>query len=121
MGDRPKHPAQLAHITKRHAETARASIRVTKLVQRLEQASEGTRDMTVTQLTASKILLDKVLPSLQAVDQTITANEHEQLSEHELLDKLRVLIAAHPELARSLLTADAEQGKATGQKGQPSH
>jgi hypothetical protein len=63
--------------TKRNAmliEEARAKIRTTQLINRLQDHGVGKVKMSQSQVRAIEILLKKVIPDLSSVDQTIEGN-----------------------------------------------
>ena len=51
-----------------HDEDTRARIGVARIINRLEGHIHGEIELTATQISAAKILLDKALPNLQSVD-----------------------------------------------------
>jgi hypothetical protein len=59
-----------ARMTKSMSDRHRVSIQTTKLVKRLQDASDGKVDLTPVALKATQILLDKTLPNLQAIEMT---------------------------------------------------
>jgi len=71
-----------ARLTKPQTDRHRLSIQTAKLVRRLQDASAGLVDMTPVQLKATQILLDKSLPSLQAV-QVAQHQETPSIGPHE--------------------------------------
>ena len=93
-------------LTVRQAESVRLMIDSTRLVNRLQDHIHGDEhgnavDLSVTQIQAAKILLDKSLPSLQSAD--ITAHSSPQIeSEEVMLGKLQALIAKYPQLISQL-------------------
>jgi hypothetical protein len=82
-------------------ERIRERIQVGMLVTQLEKASQGEIDLSPTQVSAAKILLDKALPSLQAVEHT-EGNSFEQMSEEEILGLVNALITSNPGLIAKL-------------------
>lgn len=97
MGDR---------MTVRQAESVRLMIDSNRLVNRLQDHVNGEIELSVTQIQASKILLDKSLPSLQATD--ITAHSSPQIEdETTLVERLRALIARHPQLLSDIKAEDS--------------
>jgi hypothetical protein len=97
-----KHSNQ--HIKRREqaesAETIRRKIQTGILISRLKKASSGKKQMSKSQLDATKILLDKALPSLQAIEHTET---EVMPSPTEAVGKLASLLAANPALLKPLL------------------
>lgn len=91
-------------------EGIRRRVKVGMLVSRLEAASEGRVDMTPTQVAAAKILIDKCLPSLSAVEQT-TIDPSSALGEGDIRDQLRALLSAHPDIVQELLGEQARQAR----------
>lgn len=91
-------------------EQIRKRIKVGMLVSRLEAASEGRVDMSATQVAAAKILLDKAVPSLSAVEQT-TIDPSASLGESDIRDQLRTLLASHPDVVAELLGEQARQAR----------
>lgn len=89
------------HIKRRERaqdiEFARRKIRAGILISRLNRAAAGKIDLTKSQLEATKMLLDKAVPSLQAIEQTVT-NPIEQMDEEQLVEMVKALITAHPKL-----------------------
>ena len=77
MATRDKDPK----LTRRQAENARAAIKVGLLLDRLDKASRGEVDMSPTQIKASQILLDKSLPTLQAIESTQVEDKPEMSAE----------------------------------------
>ena len=67
MAGRPKTMINHMAITKRQAEGVRAAIQTTNIVQRLQRHINDECEMKPTQIKAAEILLDRVLPRLQAV------------------------------------------------------
>lgn len=68
-------------LTRRQAENARAAIQVGVIIDRLAKASRGELDLTPTQIKASQILLDKSLPTLQAIESTQIEDKPELAAE----------------------------------------
>jgi hypothetical protein len=63
-----------ARLTKRQATLHRESIRVSMLLNRLQDHVDGKVEMSQTQLRAAEVLLRKAMPDLKATDIT-TAGE----------------------------------------------
>lgn len=68
-------------LTRRQAENARAAIKVGSIITRLVKAADGELDMTPTQIKAAQILLDKSLPTLQAIESTQIEDKPELAAE----------------------------------------
>ena len=88
---------------KYQTESTREKIRTTQLVNRLNQFIFGEKDasgnvleLSQGQIKAIQILLDKSLPSLSSVDQTI--EQVQERSEEQMMDELREMIAKNPSL-----------------------
>ena len=85
------------------------TIRATQLMNRLERftsARPGDHDYEKAQLTPShiqaiQILLKKLVPDLQAVEQTLV-DERDSMSEEQILEQMKTMIAASPTLANQL-------------------
>jgi len=85
------------------------TIRATQLMNRLERftsARPGDPDYEKAQLTPShiqaiQILLKKLVPDLQAVEQTLV-DERDSMSEEQILEQMKTMIAASPTLANQL-------------------
>lgn len=60
-------------------EEHRAKIRITNILNALQEHVEGSRDMEATQITAAVALLRKVMPDLSAVDANVTAKHAVQV------------------------------------------
>lgn len=98
-------------------ESIRKRIKVGMLVSRLEDASEGRVEMSPTQVAAAKILLDKAIPSLSAVEQT-TIDPSAALGESDIREQLRTLLQAHPDIVGELLGEQARKAR-EGEKTSP--
>ena len=59
-----------------HAERTRAKIRVSMLVNRLENHALGESDMSTTQIRAAEILLNKTISNLQSQEITKRTKKH---------------------------------------------
>lgn len=75
---------------------------------RLHSAAMGKADMSATQVAAAKVLLDKAMPTLQAVEQTNTEPAVTR-SEAELLAELKQYLSAHPDLTQQALAELAKE------------
>lgn len=53
-----------------HQEDIRAKIRVSQIINRLQAGFHGEVELTATQVSIGKALLDKVLPDLKAIEHT---------------------------------------------------
>lgn len=51
-----------------HDESTRAKIQAAQIINRLQNHIDGKVDLTSSQVSAAKILLDKILPNLQATE-----------------------------------------------------
>jgi hypothetical protein len=94
------------------AEEHRRRIKVGMLQARLHSAAMGKADMSATQVAAAKVLLDKAMPTLQAVEQSYTEPAATR-SEAELLAELKAVLASNPDLAQKAL---AELAKESGEQ-----
>lgn len=85
-----------------HPEEVRQKIRVGNIIARLEKIiAESDQENNV--IAASKVLIDKTLPSLSSVDQRVTDNS-DSASQEELEAKLRALVSkANPALLSRIL------------------
>ena len=89
-------------------EKTREKIRVTQLIRRLEKFALGEKDdqnldidMSPAQVKAAQAVIDKALPSLASVDQTVE-NVAPQ-SEEEMMAQLKEMVAKNPALKDLLL------------------
>jgi hypothetical protein len=99
---RSKHSnASIFRREEKDREAIRERIQVGMLVAQLEKASKGELELSATQVAAAKILLDKALPSLQAIE-TSTANQWDKMSEEEIGEMVKALITSHPGLIQKL-------------------
>lgn len=98
-------------LTRRQVENARASIGVGRIIQRLEAAGAGEVELTPAQVKAYQILLDKSLPTLQSIDQTVIT-ETPELSPDEIEAQLQAYLAelkaTDPAALRRLVTPHLE-------------
>jgi hypothetical protein len=85
------------------AEFIRKRIQAGILIKRLKRASSGKLEMSKSQLEATKMLLDKAMPSLQAVEHSQTEVPK---TEDEILASLAHLIASNPAVLKPLVDAD---------------
>lgn len=95
-------------MTKRQAENVRANIskRANRLAQLLDECAEGVREMTPTQVKAAQILLDRVVPTMQSIDQT-TTTETPELTPEQIESMLTEYVAQHG----TAVPSDTEQGR----------
>jgi hypothetical protein len=77
MATRDKDPK----LTRRQAENARAAIKVGMLLERLQRAAGGEIELSPTQIKSAQILLDKSLPTLQAIESTQVEDKPEMSAE----------------------------------------
>lgn len=89
----------------RDVEFARRKIKAGILISRLAKAASGKIELTKSQLEASKMLLDKAVPSLQAVEQTVISAT-DSMSEDEVKEQVKALITSSPALLMSILDSD---------------
>ena len=68
----------------------------------LEEHVKGTKPLTASQLKGIEIVLPRVLPTLQSVEQHVHTNPHAGLNEAELQARLAALIASSPQLMKAL-------------------
>jgi hypothetical protein len=78
------------------------SIQSTKLINLLNDHIDGKIELSEGQRHSIKMLLDRSVPVLSAVEQT-NVNPMDSMSEQQLIQQLQVLIAANPEIATQLL------------------
>jgi hypothetical protein len=101
----------MGDMTVKQGEIARSAIQVGMLVKRLNDyaiGAEDAKEMSVTQIQAAKILLDKSLPSLQSAD--ITAHSSPQIeSEEALIAQLRALIVKYPSLINEIQRVERDK------------
>lgn len=81
----------------------RDAIDTSRLINKLRDHTDGKCEMSQTQLKACELLLSRTVPTLSAVEQT-TISHVDAMTEAELLDKLRALVAANPELIQAIQT-----------------
>lgn len=96
-----------ARKRKYQTESTREKIKISYYINRLDQYISGGTDATgkvvdlsAGQVKAIQILLDKSLPSLSAVDQTV--EQVVSRTEEEMMDELKEMVARNPELAAML-------------------
>lgn len=71
----------------RHDDETRAKIQAGVIIQKMQKCVEGKVEMSASQVSCAKALLNKVLPDLQSV-------EMEGNIEHEVSDKIAELMSA---------------------------
>jgi len=96
-----------ARHRKYQTESTREKIRTTQLMNRLQQFIFQEKDsfgvipdLSAAQIKGIQILLDKSLPSLSSVDQTV--EQVETRSEEDMMTELKEMIAKNPSLAALL-------------------
>jgi len=94
--------------------TAAAKIKFSETLQEKKAVMELNRileesDNDDTKLKAIKLVLDKTVPTLSAVDQTVK-DVTENMSEEAMIARLRELVTSNPELLSKIL-ADNARGK----------
>lgn len=80
-------------------EQTKAKIRAAFAASKLEDFLKGEVTLDSAQVSAAKALMDKGMPSLQAVESK-TVNEFEDMDENQLNEYVRALILSRPELLR---------------------
>lgn len=89
--DKPKGANQFTKGSRvEHDETTRAKIRAAFAADKLEDYLKGKCTLEASHVAAAKALMDKGMPSLQAVEQT---NVQEPATEAEIMAQLRALLA----------------------------
>ena len=96
-------------ITRRQAETARATIKVSKTLQKLGEHLEGKIKLDSTQVQAARILLAKVLPDMTSIEQLheppviMSKDEMVEKVSDVLIDKalIKEATASYPDKARA--------------------
>jgi hypothetical protein len=74
----------------------------------MHKAALGKKELKDGQVAAAKLLLDKAMPTLQAVEQT-NVEPAATRSEAELLSELKAILAANPDLAQQALAELAKE------------
>ena len=94
-----------ARKRKYQTEQTREKIRVTQIVNRLNDFVDGKVEMSASQVTAAKILLDKTLPNLSQADVTTTHEESRTYEDYraELVarygeERTRLILGESPDL-----------------------
>lgn len=98
-------------LTRRQAENARAAIKVGVIIQRLAAAADGQIEMSPAQIKAAQILLDKSLPTLQAIEST-QIEDKPTLSAEDVDQLLKDLISDMARQDPEGLTAMIDEAKA---------
>lgn len=97
------------HIKRRERahdiEFARRKIKAGILIARLNRAAAGKTELSKSQLEATKMLLDKAVPSLQAVE-TSQANPWDSVSDEDMREQVKALITSQVPLLLAVLDAD---------------
>lgn len=109
-----KHHARQNQHTRRRAnrnvkenrDAWREKLKVSHLMNRLADCGDGKVELEPSQIKAIEILLDRVVPRLSAVEQT-QVNELDQLNRAEILERIRMLLAADPSLLPELVALSA--------------
>jgi hypothetical protein len=112
--DHPDWPKQ-AETRRPHPEEVREKIRVGNIIARLEKIIEES-EQEANVISASKILLDKTLSSLTAVDQT-NRDATEAMDEASLVAKLRAVAQKNPQLMSQILGDIARQAREEDKEG----
>jgi hypothetical protein len=85
------------------------------ILSRLQDHIDGKSDLSPTQASAAKTLLDRAMPTLTAVEMT---QVEELPTERDIIGSIKALLARNPELKQALastLTADvARESRAAG-------
>ena len=87
--------------THRQRQLTTAGIPAGHLVSRLKKHADGEIELSPTQIRAAEILLDRALPKLSAVEQTVI-DPAASMSEEEILAQLVDLARKHPQIIRKL-------------------
>ena len=88
-------------LTHRQKTGVALAINASKIVSRFQKHMDGDLELTPTQIRAGEILLDRALPKLSAVEQTVI-DPASALSEEEILAQLVDLARKHPQIIRKL-------------------
>jgi hypothetical protein len=91
-----------------NAEEHRNKIKVGMIMAEMHRAALGKKELKDGQVAAAKLLLDKAMPTLQAVEQT-NIEPAATRSEAELLSELKAILAANPDLAQQALAELAKE------------
>ena len=108
-------------LTHRQKTGVALAINASKIVSRFQKHMDGDLELTPTQIRAGEILLDRALPKLSAVEQTVI-DPAASMSEEEILAQLMDLARKHPQIVRKLQAqmtpviaaqqGDADEGEA---------
>lgn len=79
----------------------KAKIRAGIAADKLQRFMDGEIELSQAQVSAARALMDKGLPSLQAVEQK-EVNDLDRMSQQEMDDMVRALITANPGLLQRL-------------------
>ena len=98
IASRPPHnysnPRKQDKLTVRQANLHRTSIDVAKTIKALQNHRDGKVNLSTSQLRACEILLDRAMPKLSAVEQTMIEERHKDV--HEYTDaELQEIIASN--------------------------
>ena len=88
-------------LTHRQKTGVALAINASKIVSRFQKHMDGDLELTPTQIRAGEILLDRALPKLSAVEQTVI-DPAASMSEEEILAQLVDLARKHPQIIRKL-------------------
>ena len=88
-------------LTHRQKTGVALAINASKIVSRFQKHMDGDLELTPTQIRAGEILLDRALPKLSAVEQTVI-DPAASMSEAEILAQLMDLARKHPQIVRKL-------------------
>ena len=80
--------------------------RAEKIMNRLEAHAEGNLELTNSQIRAYEVMLERLMPKLQAIEMIVETEE--QRSEKELPAELQGLLVSNPELKSVLDTLNPE-------------
>ncbi len=92
-------------LTRRQSENARAAIDVAKIIRKLQRTIDGEIEMTPGQIKAAMILLDKSLPTLQAIDSHVVTDKS-SMSPEECEQALREYLLANPAVVTGVLNPE---------------
>ena len=90
MAENAKTLPEMKKLNRRQSEQARANIRVGNIITRLQKFVEGEVEMDGSQVRASEILLNKVLPNLTAAELSGSI-ETKTTATQETVDQIRLL------------------------------
>lgn len=101
----PMHERTKAKIS----HTKRVQIAFDKAMDALERVIDEGKSESAVVAAAGKVL-DKVVPTMSSVDSTLV-NKNENMSEEQLIARLRVLVESNPELVSKVLGDHARSNK----------